>query len=77
MEKDHQLKEEDHQRLPTLNNDLHAATSTGPTVSVQTADLFTDVRTVVGPTRPRAALQTPPLNPFRGLPYDHSFSNVN
>jgi len=63
MEDGHQLTEMDHQHRQTHSNDLshpiptHAVTLTGQTVTVQTANLLTDVRDVADPILVKASLQ--------------------
>ena len=85
---------EDHNQLtlttsnePTNNNEPtslnYAATSTGSCVTERTASMCTDARSVVGPTRPRAAWQEgspalvkpPPWTPLRPFILECELSN--
>jgi len=77
--------ENDNQLLLTPNNDLllvplpHAVTTTNQTVTMQTADMLTNVTTVVDRIRARAVQEmgsTTILNPCHGLHYDHPSLNV-
>ena len=72
--------EKDNQLLLTPDNDLplltlpYAVTKTNQTVTMQIADMLTDVTTVVGRTRAKAVQEKGSpiiLNPFHGLHYNH------
>ena len=78
----HAILEDHNQLLLVTSSELtrYAEISTGLPVTKATANLHTDVRSVPGPTLPRAAWQrgSPTLvKPLRGPHYNCSFSNMN
>ena len=82
----HTLMVEDNQLLLTPNSDPplltlpYAVATTDQTVTVLSANMRTNVTTVMGPTRAKAVQEmgsSAILNSFHGLPYNHSYINVN